>query len=1336
MRGKGERKMKKALALLIVAIIVCQGFAVLAPTARAQASTGSAPEVVCVPFHGTLLGVPHDAWIGKEIILKGTAHDPDGDNTLAAYKWDFGDGYSTDWIAGVNPYVIEAKHTYTGTMADGTPYSEGKFFTAWLYVKDNDENVGKDSYYTAIRDVSTPEKKLPIEVNVAIDNGLWWLHKQQSRGAYGDGTEYGYWVSSSGYHVSFTAASTEAFELQGHLPSGDRSEDPYVETVQRGLNYLFNQFYTYSISQDATYCPLGNPDVNDNGIGLACFSGGISQQIYESGMALMAISSSGSPNRIAATGSPNVVGRTYKDIVQDMVDFMAWGQSDPYTGVFEGGWRYYANYGQSDNSVSQWPVIGMEAAERNFGTSGVTVPSFVRPELLKWLTYSQGSDGGFGYQGPGSWENTAKTGAGCAMLYWTGVPATDTKFQNALSFLNAHWYDSASSYTNFGDYYTMYAIMKGMRIPHPNVESIGTHDWYAEYARYIVDQQNSYGGEYVVDHSWLGSVVDGTLATAWAIAILTPTLVKPGPVADAGPDVSNFPPTIPVKFDASGSYHRDPTKSIALYEWDFDSDGTWDYSGTDVKVEHAYPAYKTDDSIDWDKTAKDYTATLRVTDNSDPALEDTDTCVVHITPPPWKPVADPNGPYKGFTGISIQLDGSKSYDPESKMYPQGHPWYETIAKYEWDLDNDGQFDDSLAVEPSYKWDTKGTYSVGLRVTDSQPSGLGGTIGPLDVDMKYTTVVISAPTHKIAYIPVKYSDDSHNPTQTVEELKQRAQLVTEYYEQQSYGTVGIGSAFIFDDWESLGRSWDSYDTNHNGQIDIDRNILNLFTSEADNIRNDAIDVAESKEEFDIGDYDAVIVIQPDGEITSYTNTLGGKEILTSDRRIYATWAHELGHSSICSFDDYYGSSTSKGDINYWGLMGSATLMNPTAPIMSYNKEKAGWLQYHTIMPGEYGDYTVELLKDLEFKDEVQRYQTKKGSVKYYIFEGRNPPDEIKEDPWSNYPEWSDYDYELEKVEGVLLYQVEPKGFIITSDYVYSVPPYQTANNNKVTLNSDNPDYQDTEAGVKFSMYKQDSILKLKISAYKPKNKVMMSLSNIVLTTPDLGLEPIPLESHFDVDLHAYSYNGQHVGIMYSTMQYECQINGAEFRSISGGGSEYIALPANVNSYFVVDATLAKKWADEHPLLTPNDLEITADVMLTYFDDQGNRYESSTISQKIMPGEKTQYCYEIVQNPDGTYTPKIAPISWEYIFEDPTRQTVLKISTDDKYFQFIAPDKDFLVKQDPQMKVLKRAIVILFKDWEIRIFTIAVDTKLDFCYAMAWDMQTHKCYLLIDKPGIEK
>lgn len=120
------------------------------------------------------------------------------------------------------------------------------------------------------------------------------------------------WYSPHGAHVSFTGAATEAFEINGHCLSGDPNEDPYVDNVQRGLNYLFNQFHTYNIGQDPKYCPLGDPDTNGNGIGLACYD---HRQMYNTGTALMAISSSQTPDEIAKTGSANVKGRTYKDII-------------------------------------------------------------------------------------------------------------------------------------------------------------------------------------------------------------------------------------------------------------------------------------------------------------------------------------------------------------------------------------------------------------------------------------------------------------------------------------------------------------------------------------------------------------------------------------------------------------------------------------------------------------------------------------------------------------------------------------------------------------------------------------------------------------------------------------------------------------------------------------------------------------------------------------------------------------------------------------------------------------------------------------------------------------
>lgn len=258
------------------------------------------------------------------------------------------------------------------------------------------------------------------------------------------------------------------------------------------------------------------------------------------------------------------------------------------------------------------------------------------------------------------------------------------------------------------------------------------------------------------DHFWCGS---GWGSDSY-IYELGNEITRGYPIAEAGSDVDAYPPTVPVEFDASESHHTDPAKEIVLYEWDFESDGTWDYSGTDLIVEHMYPAYyNPDGSIDWDQTAKDYTATLRVRDNSDPPLKDTDTCIVHITAPPWKPVADPDGPYEGYVNAPVQLDGSKSYDPESKMFPSDHPWYETIATYEWDLDYDGEFDDSMDVKPSWTWDNEGLYIVGLKVTDSQTSGPGGTIGPLDVDTKYTTVAIESAPNKYAILVAPVRSDN-------------------------------------------------------------------------------------------------------------------------------------------------------------------------------------------------------------------------------------------------------------------------------------------------------------------------------------------------------------------------------------------------------------------------------------------------------------------------------------------------------------------------------------------------------------------------------------------------
>jgi len=112
-------------------------------------------------------------------------------------------------------------------------------------------------------------------------------------------------------------------------------------------------------------------------------------------------------------------------------------------------------------------------------------------------------------------------------------------------------------------------------------------------------------------------------------------------------------------------------------------------------------------------------------------------------------------------------------------------------------------------------------------------------------------------------------------------------------------------------------------------------------------------------------------------------------------------------------------------------------------------------------------------------------------------------------------------------------------------------------------------------------------------------------------------------------------------------------------------------------------------------------------------------------------------DYADNIEATNTIQVTLFSWRYVFTDSYgRGTTIKINTIHKFFQFITPDKDYGIRKATYMWQYGRTIIIQHCDSELRLITVAVDTKLDFCFTMAWDKQTRKCYLLIDKAGIEK
>lgn len=375
---------------------------------------------------------------------------------------------------------------------------------------------------TAFARIPNTQAASQVDINDAIEDGLAYLNSVQAAdGSWGGGY----------YPVACTAMAVLAFENapQAHLP--DNVSDPYHTTVAKGLDYLFTQAHVQTLNVQ----PAGDPDTNGNGKGIY-FS--TSDTVYQTPMVLMAMIGSQNQSRVPTTApastDPYVNGRSYHDIVVDIIDWIAWAQDE--TGNGRGGWRYNPNYGDSDNSNSQWPILGLLTAQ----LWGINAPAFVKSELKYWLAYSQNLEGdynsnslygSFGYTGKVGFNSVAETATGILGLTYCGVPKTNANITAAQGYLVRDWLVSSSWNTNFGNLYGMYGVMKACRLAQPtpidfivNYTGSPTIEWYNgtnQYADWLVTNQQS-------DGHWNGgtATTNAHLNTAWGVLILEYVPVK------------------------------------------------------------------------------------------------------------------------------------------------------------------------------------------------------------------------------------------------------------------------------------------------------------------------------------------------------------------------------------------------------------------------------------------------------------------------------------------------------------------------------------------------------------------------------------------------------------------------------------------------------------------------------------------------------------------------------------------------------------------------------------------------------------------------------------------
>jgi hypothetical protein len=356
--------------------------------------------------------------------------------------------------------------------------------------------------------LSSVEAATQEEIKVAIDKGLTWLVAQQNPdGSWGDE----YQVTKTAFAVLKLESHAMDVQYGYGLSSPLDPSYPYADAIERGLKYLFANAYTTNITMQ----PAGNPDTNGNGIGVY-FDSGKNRPIYETGIVMMALQASGFPDRVVNVPGSVVNGWTYRDVMQDAVDYYAWAQNEAGTG--RGGWRYTPNYENSDNSNSQWPVLGLAMAE----TWGVIIPPFVRSELNIWIDYIQNdANGGSGYTAPNEWVNVAKTGALLIEQAFYGDTIASQRTRDAIEYISKNWNvpsDGQGIAMNKGNYYAMYAVMKGFEMLgvqyiSPLNDPSGL-DWFADYADWLVSHQNP-------DGSWSPDRWgDKILNTEWALLIL------------------------------------------------------------------------------------------------------------------------------------------------------------------------------------------------------------------------------------------------------------------------------------------------------------------------------------------------------------------------------------------------------------------------------------------------------------------------------------------------------------------------------------------------------------------------------------------------------------------------------------------------------------------------------------------------------------------------------------------------------------------------------------------------------------------------------------------------
>lgn len=504
----------------------------------------------------TLLMPARDARSGVPVVVWGVHTQAAG--TVCAL--DFGDLTAPQNCTGVERSYVAFAHTYA---TQGT-------YTVTLTVGVETTTTTVQVFIPALLPGgATGDNNRSLGINMAIQDGLRYLwFNLPSRAAQFPATVTAAW-NSTGFLYADTSLVVQAFQNQGYKLVGNVAPTGIYEkyVVRRGINYVLSQLSTVAIG----VTPQGdNPCViYADCVGLQTPG----DQGYTTALAILGFAGSGALTRVNTEVAGYTNGKTYAEVLQRLVNALAWGQNDGGCGAGRGGWDYgFNNACRADGSTIGWDVLALADA----AAAGATVPNFVKTELA--MTLGTGGilnpNGTFDYTADGvpSQNNNGpgKNGIGLQALFLIGE-TSGARVDAGKDTLNSWWPGGTNiggdpwGTGHIGSAYAMFNNFKGLKLQNvPTLPQVNrsTHawaflgttgvedDWYADYQDWFVANQSSPGttggGTWGPPMNFSCCASGDAIETAVAELILSPVaLVAPDAIKFAtvglGPLVASNP---------------------------------------------------------------------------------------------------------------------------------------------------------------------------------------------------------------------------------------------------------------------------------------------------------------------------------------------------------------------------------------------------------------------------------------------------------------------------------------------------------------------------------------------------------------------------------------------------------------------------------------------------------------------------------------------------------------------------------------------------------------------------------------------------------------------------